>query len=254
MRNTGPRRGAFTLVELLVVVAVISVLISLLLPAIFAARESARNVQCKNNLRQVGLATLNYAESFEGRMPFNVGDGELTVKTESAMYALLPYCEGNESLFHCPNDLGSCESPIPFYVTFGTSFKLEGRALSEPGTPERTVQEYDAKKGTWKNSVKKAKPLVIRYLKQHEVGLDYKKVLEGKPAEDHPSGMSQVQLARDMMEPWKEGEVKWNALRGVYTMQGFHAPTHMNVVFVDSHVDTFNDQASWELARGKEPE
>jgi len=244
----------FSLVELLVVIAVISVLTSLLIPAVQQARESARSMSCRSNLRQIGLAVHNYADSFSGTMPFNVGDGDLTDKTQSAMYALLPYCEGNESLFRCPNDFGSAEDSTPFYKTFGTSFKLEGRAFSEHAMPERTVEEYDAKKGTWKTSVKKAKPLVQRTLKQHETGLDIKKKMEGKPPEDQPSGMSQVQLARDMLEPWKAGEVKWNELRGVYTMRGFHAPTHMNVVFVDAHVTSFTDQSSWELARGKLPE
>lgn len=155
MFNVIRKPRGFTLIELLVVIAIIAVLVALLLPAVQQAREAARRSQCKNNLKQIGLAFQNYEETYKmfpsASLRRNVPDPPGTWNTSGLAWSsrILQYMDqsaiferidfekepgtgqavGNEevSAFRCPSDTGgknttgSALGPISYVVCIGNT-------------------------------------------------------------------------------------------------------------------------------------
>jgi prepilin-type N-terminal cleavage/methylation domain-containing protein len=92
-KSMSKTRSAFTLVELLVVIAIIGILVALLLPAIQAAREAARRTQCVNNLKNIGLACLNYESANKRYPPSSTIASNTTINGLSWCILVLPYIE-----------------------------------------------------------------------------------------------------------------------------------------------------------------
>jgi len=108
-RRSESCRGAFTLIELLAVIAMLALLIGLLMPALEQARESQRDMHCRNNLRQMGMLTSQYTMDFKSQLPWP----ELWSRYEMYMYlgmkdytsSLYAY-KRDQLLWHCPSNTG----------------------------------------------------------------------------------------------------------------------------------------------------
>src|SRR5262249_20229366 len=111
IRPTQDQRRGFSLVELLVVFAVIGVLVALLLPAIQAARESAKHAVCCSNLRQIGVGIYGYHDSFKVLPPTEAQIGGSSGTYVTMYFLLAPYVEGQSQsagggpikIYQCPS-------------------------------------------------------------------------------------------------------------------------------------------------------
>jgi prepilin-type N-terminal cleavage/methylation domain-containing protein/prepilin-type processing-associated H-X9-DG protein len=149
------RTDGFTLVELLVVIAIIGVLVALLLPAVQAARESARRTSCTNNMKQLGLALLNYESSKRvlpaGQLaPYEDAQAYLHGRCFSVQTQILPFVE--QAAFHRSFDFSKDVYEGPNF-TAGLSVPSLMLCPSDPqqGDPANNLHwaSYHANVGSW---------------------------------------------------------------------------------------------------------
>jgi len=154
--RSGSGKCAFTLVELLVVIAIIGILVALLLPAIQAAREAARRTQCANNIKQLGLAAMNFVSAkkgfpvgLQGPSVFHTGDAayEGPVWT-NVMVELMPFIEQQnlQSNFDKTKPTGNATGPNTVGPNVTTSIAAQivvnFRCPSSLLIPQNNVSSY----------------------------------------------------------------------------------------------------------------
>ena len=141
-RRTSKHEG-FTLIELLVVISIISILISILLPALGKARESSRNVKCLSSLKQIGLVTTSYCNDFDDYYPYSNFDWILL--TWKYAYPGKPMTAASPNTLNMfPNTIYSC-AEFEFHhdagVTFQRSYAFNIRMVDNSSvTPNRIME------------------------------------------------------------------------------------------------------------------
>jgi len=224
------KRQAFTLVELLVVIAIVGVLVGLLLPAIQAARASARRSHCWNSLRQIGVATHLFANNHYGQFPQAWHQTDMVAKeTKSWVYTLSPFIENVDTIRICPDHLTGQD-----WVREGkkgTSY-LISELISVPISSHPTATSDNA--------------TIVSVLNLHKMKATSKTIIEFEIAD---RGTAEDEHCHPYTSWYKPDHVTDKTVWD-YLLREVHPARHQelsNFLYADGHVETISEEtlSSW---------